>query len=287
MSSFFLPTPDCEFAYSNVRDNPQHSEIRSYIESLWRIYKPFADTHFLRDAPKHFQERFWEMYLGNTLLANGYRLEPESREGGPDFSIIVNGVRIWIEATAPSSGSGDDAVPPMQFGVATEVPGDAIILRLRNAIFEKMRRWNQYVKKGIVEPRDGYIIAINSKRIRTIVPEGTLPHIVKSVYPFGAYSVAIDPASLDVVGSRYEHRPEIIKRSLQPVSTDIFLHPDHAPISAVIYSAVDCANRPSSFGNDFLTVHNSVANIPLARHTFPFGKEYWLDGDYLHHKAFS
>lgn len=286
MTIFFRTTTDCEVAYENIRDSAQHDQTRLYVESLWSTYAPYADEHFLDDAPKHFQERFWEMYLGNTLLVHGFCLARSSKAGGPDFSITVGGKRIWIEATAPSAGVGDNAVPPMQDGVAEDVPGDAITLRIRHAIYEKKKQWENHLKKGLVQPGDGYIVAINSKRIRTIVSEGQIPYIVKSVYPFGAYAIALDRNSLNVVDSRFEYREKILKKKGKSVSTDIFLNPDHAAISAVLYSSVDCANHPAVFGADFITVHNSVAAHRLPMRTFPFGTEYWIDDDFLHRKYF-
>ena len=279
---FFSTSTQCDPAYGNVRDKTRLREYKCYVEFLWRAYAPYADKHFLSDAVTHFQERFWEMYLGVSFLANGYCIDRGGNEG-PEFFVLTKNRKVWFEAIAPSAGEGVDAVPQPNYGVieAQRAPVDEVILRLRHAIEEKMKKYVSYVEKGIVASNDIYIIGINSKRIRTIVPEPELPCIVKSVYTFGNLAVAIDKNTLQIVDSRHEHRDKIQKKKGSNVSTSIFLDAEYAGISAVLYSSVDCANKPRTFGGDFVLVHNSVATNQLDVGTFQFGKEYWIDDDEL------
>jgi hypothetical protein len=56
---------------------------------------------------------------------------------------------------------------------------------------------------------------------------------------------------------------------------------DYSGISAVLYSSVDCANKPETFGGDFVLVHNTSAKNKLQKGTFRFGREYWIENDEL------
>ncbi len=282
LPNFFSASERCDPAYRNVRDKSELRGYKCYVEFLWRAYAPYADRHFLSDAITHFQERFWEMYLGASFLAHGHCIDRGGKEG-PEFSIQTGTKKVWVEAIAPSAGEGKDAVPQPNYGsiVAERAPVDEVILRLRHAIEEKKKKYVSYVKKGIIAPGDIYIIGINSKRIRTIIPEPEIPCVIKSVYPFGNMAVAIDKNTLQVVETRHVHRDNIRKKSGQSVSTAVFLDPEYSGISAVLYSSVDCANKPSVFGGDFVLVHNSVAANKLEIGTFRFGREYWIENDEL------
>lgn len=282
LPQFFSTSTKCNPAYGNVRDKAELREYKCYVEFLWRAYAPYADSNFLSDAITHFQERFWEMYLGVSFLANGHCIDRGGNEG-PEFFVLTTPKKVWVEAIAPSAGEGIDAVPQPNYGAieAQRVPVDEVILRLRHAIEEKKKKYVTYVQKGIVAPDDIYIIGINSKRIRTIIPEPELPCIVKSVYPFGNLAVAIDKNTLQIVDSRHEHRDRIQKKKGSNVSTSIFLDVEYSGISAVLYSSVDCANKPLTFGEDFVLVHNSAASNKLDLGTFQFGREYWIEDDDL------
>lgn len=282
MSSFFLQCNDSDRAYANVRDNPSCIGWRTFVEDLWERYKPYADRHFLRDAVSHFQERFWEMYLGVTLLEHEFTIERVSNTG-PDFYIRDRSSGIWIEAVAPGSGEGPDAVPQPVFnsGKAQIVPNEEIILRFRSAIASKYQRFMEFIASGPVEISDSFVIAINTKRILNIIPETEVPTIVQSVLPFGARQARIDPKRMEVVDVGYQYRGEIIKQSGNPVSTTIFQDSEYSNLSAVWCSSVDCANAPSKFGSEFILVHNPNANKRIDLGTFRFGKEYWVEGSEL------
>lgn len=278
-TSFFLNVTECGRGYMNVRDKPDCAEYKDFVESLWKIYKPYADKHFQTDAAMHFQERFWEMYIGGTFLDHGFSIT-RGGDKGPEFCLSNTLKKIWIEAIAPGPGCGPDAYDlPKQQGdsfVAYNVPTDEIILRLRHAVEEKKRKYENYVAEGVISADDAYIIAINSKRIDTIVLSADLPNIVKSVYPFGSLTLVLDRETLDIKDKFYDNKSTIIKKSGSPVSTSIFFDDDYAGISAVIYSDVDCANKPLTLGADFVLVHNARATNKLDLGTLKFGDEYWL-----------
>jgi len=278
VDGFFQSGNDCDPGYMNVRDLAHHSEDRVFVESLWQMYRPYADTNFRSDARHHFNEQFWEMYLGCTLLEHGFRIS-SGGSIGPEFYSTIQHQRCWFEAIAPSAGCGPDAVPDVRYGapVATQVPADEIILRLRHGIHEKHQKYSHDCKAGVVVSDEPYIIGINSKRIRTILSDPEIPFIVKSVLPFGDLTVVIDIHEHRIVDSFHSHRDVITKQSGSPVSTDVFENPVYAGISAVLYSNVDAANYPDLFGADFKVVHNPMAANPIPRGILNFGVEYWVE----------
>lgn len=283
--SFFLPTKNGCLAYKNVRDKPdlcgfKNYGLKNYVESLWEIYRPHADRNFRSDACNHFQSRFWEMYLGVTFIEHGFKI-CNDKSTGPEFYLENGDRRIWIEAVAPGAGGGPDAVPAQETGVAGDAPINEFILRLRHAIEEKWKKYEEYIKKNIVDPDDIYIIGINTKNIALIPWDSEIPAIFKTVYPFGNQRFHFDKNNGKAKKTSHEHRDSIEKKSGSPVSTDVFLDPDYAGISAVIYSHVDCANKPKTFGADFVLVHNAVAKNNLNVGTFKFGRECWIENEEL------
>jgi type I restriction enzyme S subunit len=277
-ASFFITEGECEPAYTNLRDLSEVAHHRKFVENLWAIYAPYADDHFVTDARMHLQERFWEMYLGCTLIKNGFELFNPSRRG-PEFYCQTDGARCWFEAITPGPGTGRDLVPEIEYNttVATRVPEEQIILRLRHAIHEKYKKYEICLRDGDLTKKDAYVIAINSKRVRQPIPDSTPPYIIKAVFPVGPLAVSIDPRTREVVDRTYLHRDQIVKQSGNPVSTNVFLDERYAGISAVLYSSVDVANYPERLGADFRLVHNPLAQVPITRSSFAFGIEYWIE----------
>lgn len=289
MSNFFLNSQECDSKYTDLKDKPHLIEYKKFVESLWGIYEPYAVRNFQSDACRHFQSHFWEMYLGVTFIKHGFIIN-RGGEKGPEFYIETNaGRKIWIEAIAPGPGEGDDAVPPLKTGpeiVVADVPVNEFILRLRHGIYEKKKKYDEYIDDGIVGPDDICIIGINTKNFARIPCDSELPRIVQAVYPFGNRVVELDRNTWKIIETRYEYRGSIQKKSGEAVSTSVFLDPAYYRISAVIYSHVDCMNRPETFGADFVLVHNAVAKNKnkLERGMFKFGTEYWKEEDNLKSK---
>lgn len=111
--------------------------------------------------------------------------------------------------------------------------------------------------------------------------DSELPSIVKAVYPFGNLQLVLDKNTWQIKETRHEYRDAIQKRSGSPVSTAVFLDTNYEGISAIIYSNVDCANKPEEFGSDFILIHNAVAKNKLDLGVFKFGREYWIENDDL------
>jgi hypothetical protein len=120
---------------------------------------------------------------------------------GPDFSIELGGNRYWVEAVAPTAGSGSDKVPYPVLGKAGYVPREPILLRYTNALDDKLRKWRKWLAwldKNIVDNDDGYIIAINGLGIPDATCGFEYPYIIQSLYPVGPFAVNFDRESLAV-----------------------------------------------------------------------------------------
>lgn len=78
------------------------------------------------------------MYLENVLLKQGFELVQDKPIHGPDILIIDCDSIIWLEAVAPYSGTGPDAVLDIEKKkIVTSIPDEKIILRLTNAVTNK------------------------------------------------------------------------------------------------------------------------------------------------------
>lgn len=282
-SPFFIEGSCGDLAYENTRDRPGGNVDKRFAKELWHRFQPFADPHFRDDARNHFLQRFWEMYLAVTLLERGFDLHRHGDEG-PEFYAMFGARRIWFEAIAPSPGTGPDCVPQLDFGspIAKDVPTEQILLRFTNALAEKQKRYSFALGKGIVSPNDSSVLAINSRGIRHAPQSNTLPFFIQAFLPFGPLTVLIDPKSGELRESFYSYRPNVSKVSGSSVSTRSFLDEESSFCSAVLHSAVDCANHPKLLGGDFSVLHNPKAQHPLNNSDFEWCEQYTYQDNRLH-----
>jgi hypothetical protein len=266
-------------AYNICRDSSTQygTQLRSFMQSLWHKYRPFADSNFRQHMLVDLDARFWEMYLACTLLENSLPLL--RRDEGPDICIKHNVGRIWVEATAPTSGAdtNPDRVPTMKPGIVTVVPGEQIILRLRAAIREKYDgKYRDYVKKGLVRPTDPYVIAINSCRIGPAIMETDTPRILMAVFPVGNWQVTINKKTGVVIDAGPQIRSKIRRTGGAEVRTDVFLDPEYSNLSGVIYSHSSVRSSPFArkMGQDFTFIHNPLATNQLQHGFLKVGREY-------------
>lgn len=264
--------------YNILRDSPDSypTRIRSFMEDLLRKYRPYADRHFRQQMQVDLDSRFWEMYLACTLLENSIPLS--SADAGPDILIEHDNGRIWMEAIAPTSGAdtNPDCVPDMKLGVVTVVPGDEIVLRYRAAIREKYdNKYHNYVESGLIMPTDAYVIAINSCKIDAAIMETDTPRILKAVFPIRNWQVTIDKKTGIVTDTGYQLRFKIRRVGGAEVRTDLFLNPEYANLSGVLYSHVSVRKVPEKMGEDFVFIHNPLAiNNRLPHGFLKVGREY-------------
>lgn len=77
MSELFeIQGPELDRGYRNLREGASQSErkIRDTLSRLWQNCEPYADADFRQGFARDPEARFWEMYLGCTLLETGKNL---------------------------------------------------------------------------------------------------------------------------------------------------------------------------------------------------------------------
>lgn len=273
--------------YNRIRDNldSPYKDARDFVEKLWQKYESYAEPDFLEDARKDFHAKTWEMYLGCLFLDFNFNLQKKTKKEGPDLHLLWNNRSIWVEATAPESGTGDNAVPEYKYNEVSNQPSDQIVLRFTSAIQAKFNAYKNYRNKdndnAIINADDFYIIAINGGRVRYSSGAPRLPYIVLSVLPFGDLVFALDKQSGKLVNSFHQYRDAITTLKGSPVPTDIFMNRDYAGISAVLYSYMNVLNRPNRIGVEVHIVHNPLADNKLPHGIFLFGTEWWVENNQL------
>lgn len=283
--SFFSLGQASDPFYNHIRDN--HPDTKAFVERLWQKYKPYAEPNFLEDAKKDFHAKTWEMYLGYLFLENDFDIQKKTQKEGPDLHLLWNDYSIWVEATAPGSGTGANAVPDYKFNEVSYQPEEQIILRLISAIEEKFKKYKSYIDKGVIKGNDFYIIAVNGGRIRYAIMEQHIPYIVKSVFPFGNLVLSLSKESMEIVNSHYEYRDIITTAKGSPVPTNIFERRDYAGISAIFYSWMNIVNRPNKIGDEVHLVHNPLADNKLPPGLFPFGIKWRAENNQLIRKDYN
>ncbi|WP_316410502.1 hypothetical protein [Mesoterricola sediminis] len=203
------------------------------------------------------------MYLFSALQDQG--LNPQKGEGaGPDFSVLIEGRRYWIEAVAPGKGNGADQVPAMDFDCheARLVPHAQIQLRYAASIADKAGKWPGWLEKGIVKEGDGFLIALNGFGCNEFM-DATPPLFVRACLGIGHPTIAIDAKTLEVVDSFYAFSDSITKKSGEAVSTTPLLNPAFAHVSGVMHSLAFCGARRGSLLEGMEFLQNPLASIPF------------------------
>jgi len=258
--------------FVNIKAQQYRAEQEMYelIEAMWETYEPYADPDFRHGFARDVDGRFWEMYLGCTLLEAGRALLPATerlREGGqPDLCIVEDGRRIWIEAITPDDGElGPDQivrpVPINEGGGLIAVPVRQAQLRTTSAFWTKSRAIARYLDEGVIAADDVRIIAISASRFGPYVGEDP-PLIISSLYPIGDAYVAIDRETGEIVDQGF-HAAPVIERDGDPIPRTAFLDERFADISGVVWSRIGLGNisrrvRPLTY------VHNPLAHRPLS-----------------------
>jgi hypothetical protein len=274
-SAFFQSGQVADAAYLNIRDNPYFSETKIYLEDLWSRYQHLADRHFLTDAPNHFHQRFWEMYLGCALLKRGFQLTRVSSEG-LEYYFTVNGRKIWVEAVAPGPGEGNARVPEYQAtDEMSEVPVEKILLRITSVIDAKLKAYHAAVRKSLIKADEQFLLAINTRGIPDWPLAGEMPYFIKALLPFGHHSFVIGNDANKAQAASHTYRSHILKSTSSPVSTTWFLEQVATPMIAVLHSSVDCFNHcGDSLGLDFDVLHNPRVESGFPNELFRWARQF-------------
>jgi hypothetical protein len=258
------------------------------IEKLWAQFEPYADPDFEKKIKLkgEYLGRCWEMFLACTLIERGYKLQHKNGSKGPDIKIISN-PDIWVEAVSCTSGTGDDAVPDLSYGVAMNVPVDEMVLRVGNAITSKFEKYKKYLEKGIVKATEPFIIGVSKGAM--MHPEMHPSPMLRYLYGIGDQTLyfSIDPNTGKRNGEEefsFSKQKPIPKKKGQEVPVAFFENPDHAGVSAVIYCQNHILNHPKPFGSDFVVFKNPNASNPIPDNFLSVGAEWIIEEDHLVYK---
>lgn len=265
--------------------SPWCAEAKVFTQNLWEKTHRHLDSDLANELRTQFHQRFWEMYLVAALLDAGKELD-EGRSAGPDICIKSADLpKIWLEAIAPLSGSGADAVQEAQPKVVRSVPDEQIKLRLLHAFDEKYKKFKKYREKSLVSDDEPCVIAINAAQVPSAsLDDDDVPRIVGSLLPFGNPVVTVSRHTLEVIDSSYAYKDGVFKASGTQIPTTSFLNHEYSGISAVIYSSVDVLNFPQELSRGLLLFHNPLARNPLPLGFLERGYEYWVEDEDLKNK---
>ena len=264
-------------AYTALRDREDLKPNRDAVELLWKKFEPYSDKHFKREFRDKFASRYWEMYLGCSLLDQGKKLKKKPAKG-PDFAVAMeDGRTCWLEAVAPEEGSTIDAVPEM--GNGGWQPIDKILLRIRSAISVKYQMYREYITDRVVGENDPFLIGVNLNKVEFAIGDVDPPFIIQAVFPIGGLAVEFDTKTLGVVGQEYSHKPSVTKVSGVQIPTNIFLDPEYEGISAVLYSTVNAGRYSGQQEHDYKVVYNPMARNPLSSKWLTCSSIYWVENN--------
>ena len=271
----------------NGRPQAVRDEIASACNTF--VKSGLADSNFTTELCSGSVQRFWSR-VSEALLAARLKkvgLTPEaSHGGGPDFSVMDNERKIWIEAICPEPvGVPSDWLEP-EMGTVISFPHEQILLRWTSAIKEKAEKLlgsldgtvKGYIEKGIVASGDAYVIAVNGRQLRSgpfpeLLSISQFPFAVEAVFAVGPYQIRISRDTMNLTGAGHQHRPLIETPKGAPVPAYTFLDARFQPISAIW--AVDL-DGTSAIGNSepMAVVHNPNAVNPIPTGFLPAYDEY-------------
>jgi type I restriction enzyme S subunit len=285
------------FLYNKFLGNhPNNQRWREVIASVCIefIESGLADKNFQSVLCSGSDKKFWsrvsEAWVASILRKKGLSIKP-SNGGGPDFLVIDNGHKIWIEVTCPEA----KGVPLKWTNLKLEegkvspgfdFPQKQILLRWTSAIKEKAEKLlgsldgkeKGYIEKGIVSSEDSYVIAVNGCQLRNgpapaFLGISGLPFAAEAVFQIGPYQVIFDSETLKQIGEEYKYQPQIFNQNHAPVPTDSFLHERFRLISAIWATDLDGA---SCIGNPepIAVIHNHFAFNPIQVGLLPAHNEY-------------
>lgn len=230
-----------------------------------------------------YWQQLSEVFIANELAQNG--LAPTRKKDGPDFLVKDEGRRIWIEVICPEPKGVPDSWLSRTMGTVVSLPHAEILLRWTSAIKEKLEKLagkpglprTGYLAKGVVEPTDAYVIAVNGRLLRDVFPQiegiSQYPFAVEATLAVGPLAVQIHRETLETLSSGLQHRPMLPKPNGSPVPSDTFFDPRYAPVSGVWAVDFDVnvlfgSRQPS------ILVHNHAATNCVPASLLPVQSEY-------------
>jgi hypothetical protein len=147
-------------------------------------------------------------------------------------------------------------------------------MRCTSVILDKLKKFEQYRKKGIIKPGECTVIAINICRLSDWDVDGNgisqYPLSIEAVFPVGPIAVPIDPDGR-LGQARNSSRYTVPKTSGKGIQTDNFLDPRYAGVSALVQAhQKDMYEKALSLA----VIHNPLAAEKLPVGLFAAHKEF-------------
>jgi len=275
MNLFETTTCPTDPYFRALRDEARFSDMRRHVEELWGRFSPYADPSFISEIARSFLARYWEMYLGCSLLDLNFDLR-RNLGTGPDFDASGPDYRVLLEAVSVGPGVGDDAVPSQLFGgsEAQVTPTTQIILRICSAILDKRRQHARHTEAALIPPDIPFVVAVHLGGITNAETNSVVPLSVSAclgvktvLYPVGggesAAPIAIPHSS-------------VLKSSGAEIDARLFLQSESIDVSGLLLSSVHPFSIPSE-GGGYEFLHNPQAGSPVRRGWFKKGIEYWVE----------
>lgn len=272
-----------DVGFVNIREAryPSERRLRAALDALWACYEPYVDPDFREGFARDPEGRFWEMYIGFSLLQAGKRLMPTAERradgGQPDICVVDEERRIWIEAIAPQRGdTGPDQVrgprPINEGGGFAPAPKRQAQLRMTSALWTKSQIIRGYMDEGVIREDDIRLIAIGAGRFGAYVREEPLPLILSAVFPIGEEYVSINQGTGEVIDQGFNPSFEI-QREKGTIPRIAFLDEAFCHVSGIVWSRAGIGNmlrevRPISF------VHNPLADLPMQQRWGVWDREF-------------
>lgn len=296
-SLFSIKLPECktnEELNNLFKENPKLdqyyiasstiSDRRTLFEECYKLYEPYEDKNFLTEIETRFHQRTWEMYLGSLCLKNKKILKKDRKDNLADIQVINNSNLIHIECTAVTHGdpTNSNSVPPMRVSTdinnifTYDVPEDRILLRIAQALNDKLNQYNERLLDGRVLKNEPYIIAVNTGEMG--YPEH-LPYILKAVFAIGYLTLRMRQNGKPIANppSFWGRREIISKTNNQKIDMTFFEKDESKGISAVIYSNHMVLHHLTNPSYEIYLVHNPLATNPILYDEFSFLTQYYLD----------
>ncbi|KUG23120.1 hypothetical protein ASZ90_007047 [hydrocarbon metagenome] len=279
------------FLLQRYPGNGRPQTVRDEIANACDVFvkSGLADANFTKELCSGLESKYWSR-VSEALLAARLRkvgLDPAPSHGrGPDFFVIENGRKIWIEVICPEPTGVPSDWLTSKLGAVVNFPHEQILLRWTSAIKEKAEKLigslddaiKGYIEKGIVASKDAYVIAVNGRLLRNgpfpaLLGISQFPFAVEAVFAVGPYQIRINRNTLEKTGAGHQHRPRISKPKGEPVPAYTFLDTRFQPISAIWAVDVD---GTSAIGNSepMAVIHNPNAVNQIPTGYLPAHDEY-------------
>ena len=214
------------------------------------------------------------MYLTASMLEA--QLKVQTHKTGPDVVVEVANRRVWIEATCATSGDQDksDSIPHKIPDRVYQEPTEQYVLRIRNSLDVKEKKYRRYIRDGIVGQRDVTIIAINVFQIDGLGPY-MQSHMQRALYGIGDPIITMTRSTREIVGVGHQFETMVQKSSGAEINVLPFCDGSMPHISAVLKSHADMFNLPDKLGDDLVLYPNLACDNRWVPGKLNIGRE-WI-----------